>query len=608
MDAVLECMRLLLKNGASPNIPDDTDMTPLHHVLYNKKIPSQQKEKLINLLLEYPEINLTEELREELHKWNPNITLPSSNFHSINLDFDGILQVLRRGDEEAFITLITAYQGDHSEFIPECIMGGYHKAFDILISEQDFNINKKSSKFDRTYVEIAVIYGNWYALQKLLKHKDLLLDKDMQLLHMLVGRLDEHPSNGFGDYTQCFKLLLSCDQVDVNETDISDRRPLHYAIRYGHGTAVQELLRNGAYLGARSQFNELSIQDIDASLLEQHFDECITFNDRSRGSQSFEIIFNYGSLKLSENLNSRSQCNEMDPVVAMSNSKKLRHLLNHPLISNFITFKRNSISKLFYTYFFITLIFSIIFILNIFLMFRTDDLPELKCVFKILSWFSIGYFSVCELVKLIRTPLMSRPMSRILSITLIIIAVLCNTECSPDPEMYYSRVLAAFAILLLGIKLTVLIGSLPFKFLATHVLMLQEVLSTYLKSFLPYTCLVLSFALSFYLLDFYDLSTKGVFVAFLKTIVISTGEFNEGDHKYKAKFNETEDKNNEATQNNELIFAQIFFVIFVVFIAIVLINLLSALAIEDTQVCITSNITYINFDSHNSFLCRPFNL
>lgn len=559
---------MLLQNGASPNISDDTGTTPLHYVLY-KSIPSLQKEKLINLLLEHPEINITEELRNELLEFNPNLILPSSKSNSANLDYDGILQVLRRGDENEFITLLNGYNGNHAEFLPECIMSGFHKAFDILISEHDFDINRKSANNDRTYVEIAVTYGNWYALQKLLKHKDLLLDKNMRLLHLLVGRLYEHPTNSFCDYMQCFQQLLSCDQVNVNETDISHRRPLHYAISYGHATAVQELLRHGAYLGTRSKFNELAIQDIDASLLEQHFDECITCNGESRGSQSFEITLDYGTLKLPDNLDS-SQCCEMEPIVAMSNSKQLRHLLNHPLISNFITFKRNSISKLFYSYFLITLIFSLIFVANIFQLFCTDMLAEVKFAFKILSWLSIAYFTVCELVQLLRTGWL-RPMSRVLGITLIVITVLCNTECNPDPKMYYSRIIAAFTILLLGIKLTMCIGLLPVPFLATHVLVLQEVLFTYLKSCLPYAFIVTSFALSFYLLDFYDLSERSIFVAFLKTIVVSTGEFDESDMKY-----------------NKFIFAQVFFVTFVVFVGIVLINVLAALAIDDTQVCTTT--------------------
>lgn len=562
-------MRLLLHYGASPNIPDDLDNTPLHNVLYNIKISLEQKKKLIELLLDQPQINIGEELRDELLKWNPNLKLPQPNGDSHIVDFEGLSEQLRQGNQVQFIRLLERYRGDPCAFLPECIMKGFHRVFDVLHTACDCGIDRKSVKFNKTYVEIAVIYGNWYALEKLLQHKELVLD-NKQLLHIIIGRLDEKPTNSFSDYMKCFLQLVSCGKVNVNETDISGRTPLHYAIRYGHEIAVRELLRHGAYLGTRSKFNELAIQDINATLLKQHFDDCIKSNDQSRGSHDFEIILDYRSLKLPDNL-AESLPNEMEPICAMSNSKQLRHLLNHPLISNFISIKKSSTLKSFYAHLAITVIFSIIFVTNIFLMFSPEGNTGWKSTFLIFSWIfswiGIVYFTVCELVQLLRTCLMW-PVKRALNLVFIVISVSCNIVSNSDPKMYYSRIIAAFTILLLGIKLTALIGSLPVQFLATHVLMLQEVMSTFMKSCLPYLFLVTSFALSFYILNFYALSEKSIVEAILKTIVVSTGEFNESDIDYR---------------NDP--FAKAFFLLFVVFVSIVLMNLLSALAIYDTQVC-----------------------
>lgn len=570
-DAVFECMRLLLDYGASPNIPDDLDNTPLHKVLYNTKISLEQKQKLIELLLDQPRINIGEDLRNELLNWNPNVMLPQPNRGSVIVDFDGLSKQLRRDNQVQFINLLQGYPGDRCAFLPKCIINGFHDVFDVLHSATDCDINKKSVD-NKSYVEIAVIHGNWYALEKLLQHNELVLANNMQLLHLIIGRLDEKPSNSFSDYMKCFLQLVSCGKVNVNQTDISGRTPLHYAIRYGHQIAVRELLRHGAYLGTRSKFNELAIQDIDALVLKQHFDDCITSNDESRGSHNFEIILDYRSLKLPDNLAKSSLCNEMEPICAMSNSKELRHLLNHPLIFSFISFKQDSTLKLLYVHFLITLIFSIMFVTNLYLMFFSESNARVKSAFLILSWLSIVYFIVCELVKPLRTFLMWR----VFNLGFIVISVSCIIIGSFDPEMYYSRIIAAFTILLWGIKLTVLIGSLPVQFLATPVLMLQEVLSTFLRSCLPYFFLVTSFALAFYMLDFYALSKKGIVEAILKTIVVSTGEFNESDIDYRHDP-----------------FAKAFFLIFVVFVSIVLMNLLSALAIYDTQVCRYIYIIYI---------------
>lgn len=579
-------MRLLLDYGASPNIPDDLDNTPLHNVLYNIKVSLEQKQKLIDLLLDQPQINIGEELRDELLKWNPNLKLPQPNGDSHVVDFEVLSEQLRKGNQVQFIRLLERYRSDPCAFIPECIMKGFHKVFDVLHSACDCDINRKSVQFNKTYVEIAVIHGNWYALEKLLQHKKLVLDHNMQLLHILIGRLDEKPTNSFSDYMKCFLQLVSCGKVNVNETDISGRTPLHYAIRYGHGIAVRELLRHGAYLGTRSKFNELAIQDINATLLRQHFDDCIKSNDKSRGSHDFEIILDYRSLKLPNNL-AESLPNEMEPICAMSNSKQLRHLLNHPLISNFISFKKNSILKLFYAHLAITIIFSIIFVTNILLMFSPEGNSVVKSLFLILSWIGIVYFIVCELVKLLRIRLMW-PVKRALNLGFIGISVSCNIVSNSHPEMYYGRIIAAFTILLLGIKLTALIGSLPVQFLATRVLMLQEVMSTFLMSCIPYIFLVTSFALSFYILDFYALSEKSFVEAIRKTIVVSTGEYNESDINYRHDP-----------------FARAFFLIFVVFVSIVLMNLLSALAIYDTQVCRHMYI-YKQIQAQLTFVSRPF--
>ncbi|XP_033149330.1 transient receptor potential cation channel protein painless-like [Drosophila busckii] len=82
---------------------------------------------------------------------------------------------------------------------------------------------------------------------------------------------------------------------------------------------------------------------------------------------------------------------------------------------------------------------------------------------------------------------------------------------------------------------------------------------------LSYSALVIAFALSFYVLNLHQLNSKGLIEVFIRTVIMSTGEFNA----------------NEIEGN---IYVNLFFLLFVILISIVLMNLLTALAIGDTQV------------------------
>ncbi|KAL7734856.1 hypothetical protein ACLKA6_011135 [Drosophila palustris] len=400
-DEVKKCMSLLLGYGASPNIRDDNDYNPLRYVLYKNNLELNKQREIIDLFLQQHNIEINDELQHELLEWNPKLVFkPNSNLNSNSIPSED----------------------DSSQMLVECI-------------------RKKPQGFDTTYVEIANAYGNWYALEKLLLNKDLNLhsDNNLELLHQTIGRLaDEPPLNDFSDYKKCFELLLTSGRVDVNERDKSGRTPLYYAITFNIELCVRELLRHGAYLGIRSHFNELAIDDIDPGLLEEHFNDCITSEGSSRADKNFKIILNYKNLKLPHNTLTK-RLSEMEPICAMAKSKDLRYLLTHPLITTLISLKWQIISNI-----------------------------------------------------------------------------------MSNPEEYYSRVIAAFTILLIAVKLTRLIGSLPICSLSIYVLMLREVSYTFLGSCFPYSILVICFALSFYILNFHNLSAKSFSVAIMRTISMST--------------------------------------------------------------------------------------
>ncbi|XP_034482998.1 transient receptor potential cation channel protein painless-like [Drosophila innubila] len=537
VDQVKECIKLLLLYGASPNILDDVEMSPLQYVLYNKNLENNKKQEIISLLLQHHDIYIDDDLRYELLEWNPSLVLKPNTHPNPSIEVNRVLT------------------------LEECITSGDHVNFDQLLNDQ-FDVNGKPQGFDKTYVEIAIAYGNWYALEKLLQHKDLKMPNNLELLHQLTGRLDERPQKTFSDYNKCFEVLLASGLVDVNERDKSDRTPLYYAISYNKEFGVRELLKHDAYLGMKSYFNELAIDDIDPVLLEEHFDDCITSEGSSRADKNFKIILNYKTLKLPSNINS----SEMEPICTMAKSKALRHLLKHPLITTLITLKWQSISLLFYLYTVISALFTIFLMLHIISMYSHDWMFKFALILKLISWLSVGYIAMVDV--LIKSCLTRFTKSSIfgLIINILIIALSIFNNIMNNPEQYRSRIIAAFTILLIAVKLTRHIGSLPVYSLSMYVLMLREVSFTFLRSCIPYSILVISFGLSFYVLNFHNLSEKSISDAIMRAISMSTGEFNENEIGFK-----------------ELFFDRLIFVIFVIYISIVLMNLLSALAFSDTQ-------------------------
>ncbi|XP_064551604.1 transient receptor potential cation channel protein painless-like [Drosophila montana] len=592
----MECIRELLRYGASPNIPDDNDMTPLHRILLNRQIGNQEKEAMVRLFLNVVDIDIDSycdgEVRQELQEQMPHLVLPAVRDASGRDDNDihgQLLRKLRNDNVEQFQQLLSSYQGNKLELLEECIICRSHEVFDCLL-QTDIDINEKSKVYERTLVEIATAYGNFYCLAKLLQHEKLRLSPNLELLHQLIGRLGEKSEYISCDYVECFRLILNSSHVNVNEADASARTPLHYAILYNNEFAVRDLLQHGAYLGAKSKFKEIAIQGIRPELLENHFDECIKVNEMSRADKYFAIILDYTNLKLPTDMRSDMKHYEVESIVAMGESRKLRHLLNHPLIKTYITIMWQSISVLFHSYFCASLIFNIFAIANILLHFCNSPIVS---IFSVLSRMGIGYFVVCELINSILS-IVFWSTGRILNIAHIVMLALSDILES-NPPTYNTRIFAAFTILLIGLRLTKLLGYLPYFSLSTHVLMLKKVSISFLMSFIPYSILIASFGLSFYILNFHNLSEKNVFEAIFKTIVMSTGEFDESNLDYQKNF-----------------FSCVLFILFVIFISIVLMNLLGALAFADTQAIksqaeVNSLICLANLLScYEAFLTKPW--
>uniref|UniRef100_A0A034WER2 Transient receptor potential cation channel protein painless n=1 Tax=Bactrocera dorsalis TaxID=27457 RepID=A0A034WER2_BACDO len=598
---VFACIKLLLEYGASPNKPDDREMTPLNYILKNKKLDSQIKRELVELFTSQPDLDVDSfrdgEVRELLNRDYPEML---TKLNAVEVSLDRLISLLRNGNEEEFVQQFPKFKARMMEkdnnanevekqelqlFI-ETIKRGTNKAFDLLLN---YNVNINGTLDNQTPIHIATIFGNWRALKILLEHNDLKLRRQDQLLITVISHLGDEPLYDFVNYEKCLSFLLNSDRIDVNETDPSGSTPLHYAVKYRNRLVIQELLRHGAYIGMRSSFNDLPIDGIYPEVLEEHFDNCITTNGYKPGDGDFEILVNFKNLiahpRLSHATKLRSQNfhEEMPPIAYIAESKEHRHLLQHPLITSFLFLKWHRLSVIFYINFLLYFCFALSIIIHTILKFRESEYEALTVLFGLFSWVGIIYLLMREIIQFVLAPLKYlRSAINYMEVALIIFSILTCTESSYNRET--QRVIAVFTILLVAMELCLLVGSLPVLSISTHMLMLRAVLKSFIKSFALYSIFVITFSLCFYILfgkssEVNDITngTDAVsdggefnkfanpFTAVIKTIVMLTGEFDAGDIEF------------------DTVYSYLIFLMFVVFMSIVLFNLLNGLAVSDTQ-------------------------
>ncbi|XP_033251390.1 transient receptor potential cation channel protein painless-like, partial [Drosophila miranda] len=608
-------IQLLLEYGSSPNLVDQGEFTPLHHVLKNRKIEAGTKLELIRLFLKQPQLDIDSyrngQVRQMLRDQYPELPLPELREAGAEIDCERLLRTLRDGDENQFEQQFAEYhknvsgnednqcnanQEEYQSLLAESIKRGKQRPFEAIL-ETGININP-SKLSDISPVELAVIWGSHRALEKLLKHPQLRLTSHSKLLNAVISRLGEQPLDAFCDHQRCFQLLLESDRVDINEADKAGLVPLSYAVKYRNTKVAQELLRQGAYIGARSAFGDLPIQEMDPKVLEEHFDSCITTNGEKPGDQSFEIIISYENLMRRQREPGQSDKrsighlhkleDEMTPIAYIADSKELRYLLQHPLISSFLFLKWHRLSVIFYLNFLLYSLFTASIITHTLLKFHESDHTGLTALFGLFSWIGIVYLMIREVIQLAMSPLLYfRSITNLMEVALIVLSILTCMEASYGKER--QRILAVFTILLVSVEVCLLVGSLPVLSISTHMLMLRAVSSSFIKSFALYSIFVLTFSLCFYILfgkpqvdssspkdstpepakegeDDGHLNTFSVPIeALIKTIVILTGEFDASDIKFDS------------------VYTYLIFLLFMFFMTIVLFNLLNGLAVSDTQ-------------------------
>ncbi|TMW41401.1 hypothetical protein DOY81_013519, partial [Sarcophaga bullata] len=262
-DECFECMKILLAHDALINKPDQQELTPLHNIVKNRNITDAQKYRLVQMFIKLPNIDIDTyregELRRTLETLYPLMELPEKS-QCAKITFHTLLKYIREDNMKTFVeqyndeTRYTSREED-LELLVVSIERGAHEAFDLLMEKGvDYN---RIVRHNNTPVQIAWIFGNWYALEKLLKQPDIVIRSKDQPLSHIVCKLSEGYRQNFCDYWKCFIVLLDSDKIDINGTDYSKSTALHYAVQYHNNRAVRELLKRGAGICMENVFHEL---------------------------------------------------------------------------------------------------------------------------------------------------------------------------------------------------------------------------------------------------------------------------------------------------------------------------------------------------------------
>ncbi|KAL7012978.1 hypothetical protein ACKWTF_015126 [Chironomus riparius] len=602
------CIRILLENGVNVNTPDDHSRTPFFMLL---KI--QQKVKKCQELIEFIVKNYavdvhnykSDDMLTMFKNQNPHLKVPEKI--EADLTFDFMKNLLLKRNDDKFIKTFKSFKVKNYEdekfhefctaFVYEAVKNGSHEVIEALNSE-GINVNQRMDGVVKSPAELACSYGYYKVLQAMIPTSENLLH---QILHASYQKSSKDPKI---DHQKCFEIALPYS--DVNKPDDLGSTPLHYAAHHRNSPAILKLLQNNAFLAPKNKFNETPLDDMKADVLEEALDSRVELIQvpKDKEQKEVNISIDFGILR------PPGSSGEVESLEIMSKNSELRPLIAHVVIATFIYLKWKRLSLIFYSNFIMFTILMLGFIRYIIMSHTMTDAEKSESssftFFKALSLFGIFLLFLRELFQLLLSFSSNiNYFKSSINIFEIIFIILAFSSQILENTINFNeiRVLRAFTILCAAFEFLHLVGELPFLSISCHMVILQKVAFTFLKSLLLYSILLVAFALSFFVLfggddeahgdgkggidsstsdynkspessttnpqntndDFTNFAYPGI--AIIKTFVMLTGEFDAAAMSLHSKG----------------AYYCIMFLLFIFMVTIVLFNLLSALAVDDTQ-------------------------
>jgi len=339
------------------------------------------REKILCLYPEFRTI-LPPPLLEDLNSPNPQTRLLAAIQHDCVNTFRDTLQKTPVNidywyDEPYYCTCLEM----------ACTLEGRQEFVRILI-EAGANVNTVNPVSDVPLLHMVAKRGNLDQLNVLLStdRVDLNIKDCCQrtTLHCLA-RLSLSRQEEYQVLLQSLVLILEgdfsvCKKLELDTTDEWGNTALHVAARYGNSEMVDILLRNGAdinlmdgcgetalHIAARdgnqdtvvmlmkhgadlmfTKFRQPPLSQIDRFTLRRFFDECLETNDKTPHHQDFRLTFNYNFLTPNSYNRCKKEMVEMPMLLYMSQDRRLRQMLKHPVITSFLYLKWNYARSFFY--------------------------------------------------------------------------------------------------------------------------------------------------------------------------------------------------------------------------------------------------------------------
>ena len=664
----IRCIQLLMHHKKiKVNVSNKKGYTPLHYAaLHGTKQVVQAILKCAgdDLDIDTSKAGLSNKSARELVLENfPELAqlLPEQGRAGSNkeaIDSGILFKYLYERDFDLFIAGINGVSRDQLEksdgsstLLQYCAKEGLETAARALL-DQDVDPNA-TCLADRRPPALLACYSGQPGILNLLFHKHGLQSVDLKdgldsretALHAILKSPRADTSTICTDYRGCLDVLLehlSHLQIDINATDHKGNTALHYAAKNEDDYAVLSLLKHGAYIGIRNVLGEPPLASMSPKVLETFLNGCLDTNDEFPREDTYEVQFSYKflvppprdncmqqqqqqnssvqvALPLNEcdsprellahqNIHTARINTETEPLLYISQSRDLRYLLKHPILTSFLHLKWHRICIFFYFNLIFYFLFVALLTLYILLWYgkphvggpykdsvntsiisssvldesATETLSASKYNASGFWWALLIVFlallTVRELFQLVVFPskYINNPENYLEFILLVTsAAILFSDWVHGHARPHFSAV----AILLSWAELVLLIGRHPS--LSVNIEMFKRVSWNFLKFLAWYAILIIAFALSFYAL-FRDCSgaiecggvgdpNENFFLdpgmSVFKTVVMLTGEFDVASIPF-VSFPGT---------------SHVVFILFIFLIAIVLFNLLNGLAVSDTQ-------------------------
>lgn len=488
-----------------------------------------------------------------------------------------------------------------------------------LLLQHGVDPNTENPVLQETPLHITAELGYYEVLQVLLHdgriNVNSLTGSKQTALHIAVNKCGEACKEDVERYRQCIISLLDWPgnvrewtagvtdlqlcPLDVNAMDWLGNTALHYAAQNKDQEAVLLLLEHGSYIGSRNLAGDMPISGIEPETLEKFFDT------RLQMSNDDSLLFKYDFLApvadldsdlmdrnlLFENMDGEmmtlsSPSPEMDPLVYISLSSKLRHLLLHPVLSSFIHLKWQHVRKLYHynLAFYVIFVWLLTFIiLHHYITAHNEHSPSCRlnftavCFFRIIAIVVLVICCFCLIMKILFHLCMS-PVQYLykwdtyphLVLTLLALIVIFSDWGVEENS------LTAITLFLAWTQLLLLTGEHPATSIHFH--LFKKISYKFLTFLAWYSLLIIAFSLSFYTL-FHDSETyipernisSKLFQNPLSSVFTTVGMFVGG---FETSFLPFE---------SAIGTSHIIFILFMFFLTLVLLSILTGLAVSKIQ-------------------------